>query len=55
MNIDALYDGQASFRDLFGLLDEHGYRYVGNFEQSVAADGHVIYLDAVFLNTAPAP
>jgi FkbM family methyltransferase len=54
VNIDPLYDGQASFQELFRILDEIGYRYVGNFEQSVAADGHVIYLDAVFLNTAAA-
>lgn len=51
VNVDPLYEGQASFRELFGILDELGYRYAGNLEQSVAADGHVIYLDAVFLNS----
>ena len=53
VNIDPLYEGQASFRELFGILDELGYHYAGNQEQAVAADGHVIYLDAVFLNPAP--
>ncbi len=48
VNLDPIYDGQATFREIFGLLDGLGFAYAGNLEQSPAADGHVIYLDAVF-------
>ncbi len=47
--VDELYAGQAPFPDLVRSLHELGYRYTGNLEQNYADDGHVIYLDAVFV------
>lgn len=52
VNIDPIYEAQAAFRDLFLALDALGHRYAGNLEQMCAADGHVIYLDAVFVKDA---
>ena len=49
INLDQLYDRQGSFKDIFGLLDELGYRYVGNLDQTYATDGHVVFIDAVFV------
>ena len=49
IDFDTLYDGQCTFRDVWKLLDDLGYRYVGNFEQTYAADGHVIFADALFV------
>jgi len=47
--LDQLYENQAIFKDIFFLLDELGYHYVGNLDQVYADDGHVIFIDAVFL------
>ena len=47
--LDSLYEGQASFNELLLMLDELGYRYVGNLDQTYGEDGHCIFLDAVFL------
>jgi FkbM family methyltransferase len=49
INLDQLYQGQGSFKDIFALLDEFGYRYVGNLDQVYATDGRVVFIDAVFL------
>lgn len=50
--LDELYSGQAHFPDLVKSLSELGFRYAGNLEQNYAADGHVIFLDAVFVRDA---
>ena len=47
--IDDLYEGQASFKQIFSLMDGMGFVYKGNLEQGRAADGHVTYFDAVFI------
>ncbi|MCI0564877.1 MAG: FkbM family methyltransferase [Nitrososphaera sp.] len=47
--LDPLYEDQATFKEILVLLDEFGYRYVGNLDQKYADDGHVIFFDAVFL------
>jgi len=47
--LDKLYQGQADFKDLVIMLDEMGFRYAGNLDQVYARDGHVIYLDAIFI------
>ena len=52
VSLDALYEEQAGFTELVRMLDDLGYRYAGNLEQSYAEDGHCVYVDAVFLNTA---
>jgi FkbM family methyltransferase len=49
INLDHLYEGQASFKDITLLLDELGYRYAGNLDQTYAEDGHVVFIDAVFV------
>ena len=50
--LDGLYDGQASFKDLLISLDALGLDYAGAIDQVCAADGHVIYFDALFLRRA---
>lgn len=47
--IDELYVGQARFLDLLSSLGQLGFIYAGNLEQSYAGDGHVVFIDAVFL------
>jgi FkbM family methyltransferase len=47
--LDPLYQEQPFFHDLLLILKNLGYRYAGNLDQTFAPDGHVIYLDALFL------
>jgi methyltransferase, FkbM family len=47
--LDTLYEGQATFKDLLLTLNDLGYRYVGNLSQTYGEGGHVIFLDAVFM------
>jgi len=49
VSLDELYKGQADFKRLMLMLYDLGFRYVGNLEQNVGEDGHVIFFDAVFL------
>lgn len=49
VSLDALYDGQPSFLDLVTKFHEMGLRYSGNLRQYFGDDGHVIFLDAVFI------
>jgi FkbM family methyltransferase len=46
--LDELYVGQATFKDLVDYLDQHSLGYAGNIRQSYAADGRVMWLDALF-------
>lgn len=49
VSLDPLYEQQADFRGLVELLDHAGLRYAGNLDQNYAEDGHVSFLDAMFL------
>jgi FkbM family methyltransferase len=49
VGLDGLYEGQSSFKEVFGELDSLDFRYAGNLAQVYSNDGHVIYLDAVFV------
>lgn len=49
INLDRLYEYQANFQDLTNLLYGMGYHYVGNIDQTYAGDGHVIFIDSVFI------
>jgi FkbM family methyltransferase len=49
VSLDTLYHGQSGFRELLTMLDDLGYRYGGNLDQTYAEDGHCVFLDAVFL------
>jgi FkbM family methyltransferase len=49
VGLDPLYEGQAGFQELLLLLGELGFRYAGNLEQFCADDGHVVYIDALFV------
>lgn len=49
VNIESLYERQATFEDITTLLYELGFRYAGNLNQRYADDGHVIFIDAVFV------
>jgi FkbM family methyltransferase len=48
-NLYKLYDQQPSFIELGILLNDLGFRYAGNLEQTYSATGEVVYVDAVFL------
>lgn len=48
-NLDELYEGQATFEGIVRNLAGLGFRYAGNLDQVHGADGHVVYVDAVFL------
>lgn len=47
--LDGLYEGQSHFEDIVRLLNEAGLKYRGNVSQVYARNGHVIYLDALFM------
>jgi FkbM family methyltransferase len=47
--LDPLYEGQSSFEEIVELCGAAGLKYRGNVSQVYANDGHVIYLDALFL------
>ena len=47
--LDLLYEQQASFDELLVLLRSLGFSYAGNLEQSYAQDGHLIFIDGVFV------
>jgi FkbM family methyltransferase len=51
INLDSLYEHQGSFKDIYEMLDSFGYRYVGNLDQTYATDGHVVFIDGVFVRT----
>jgi FkbM family methyltransferase len=48
--LDDLYEGQGTFKEIFSELDTLSFRYVGNLSQAYADDGHVIYIDALFVH-----
>ena len=47
--LDPLYEHQANFKEIMVLLDDLGFHYAGNLDQNCDKDGHVIFLDAVFV------
>lgn len=49
VSLDAMYEGQAEFYALCRLAEAAGLRYAGNYAQFLAEDGHVIFLDALFV------
>jgi len=52
VNLFRLYEDQPSFVELVSLLDQYGYRYAGNLEQTYDKQGKVVYVDAVFLKSS---
>jgi FkbM family methyltransferase len=49
VNLDQLYEDQATFESISKLLNDLGYCYAGNLNQTYADDGRVIFIDAVFV------
>lgn len=49
ISLDRLYDGQANFIELIQTMDSLGFCYAGNLTQAYAADGHVVFIDALFI------
>jgi FkbM family methyltransferase len=47
--LDPLYERQTNFREIMMMLDDVGFNYAGNLDQNYDRDGHVIFLDAVFV------
>jgi FkbM family methyltransferase len=47
--LDKLYKHQANFKEIVIMLHNFGFNYTGNLEQNYDKDGHVIFLDAVFV------
>lgn len=48
INFEQLYQGQASFRQLFDLLDELQFSYQGNVAQLYSDDGRILSADCLF-------
>lgn len=51
VSVEPLYEGQADFFGLAGLLQKCGFRYAGNLDQSYGEDERVVFLDAVFVRS----
>ena len=49
VSVQPLYQAQANFRVITGLLYDAGFHYAGNMDQAYSQDGRVVFLDAVFL------
>jgi len=49
INLDRLYEDQSDFKDILLYLYSLGYYYAGNVNQSYGNDGHVIFIDALFI------
>ena len=54
VNLDGLYVGQPTFERIAAQLNALGLQYAGNLEQAYGPDGHVVFLDALFLRQAAA-
>ena len=45
-----LYEGQPLFDDIYSMLRQRGFAYIGNWEQFISpADGSVLQADAMFI------
>lgn len=51
VSLDQLYEEQATFDTVLQLFSGLDFAYVGNLSQVYGADGHVVYIDAVFART----
>ena len=49
INLENLYLNQANFKDIVIILDDHGFGYKGNLNQSYSKEGQVLFIDAVFI------
>lgn len=49
IGITPIYKEQSSFINIVNLLNELGFKYIGNLNQSYSQNGSCIYLDAVFI------
>lgn len=49
VNLDELYKGQATFEGIVRSLADLGFHYAGNLDQVAGTDGHIVYVDAVFM------
>lgn len=49
IGLDKLYENQAEFKDILYLFNDLGFHYAGNLQQVYGDNGHVIYIDAVFM------
>jgi FkbM family methyltransferase len=45
---DKEYEGQGSFKEIFSLLDELGFKFAGNREQHFSENGAIAWADAIF-------
>jgi hypothetical protein len=56
VNLDNLYENQSRFEDVFAFMIAAGFSYAGNLDQHYGDDGHVMWIDAVFVRkVASAP
>jgi hypothetical protein len=47
---ERLYDGQPLWKDIFDLLSNMGFRYMGNFSQMKSPlDGSILQADSIFV------
>jgi hypothetical protein len=49
-SFEKLYDAQPRWEDIFGLLSNMGFSYMGNYSQAMSPlDGSVIQADSIFV------
>lgn len=48
INLDSLYEDQASFNDIYNLVNAFGFSYAGNLEQIHDDDGRAMYVMCLF-------
>ncbi|MEB2782421.1 FkbM family methyltransferase [Algoriphagus sp. C2-6-M1] len=47
---ETFYSGQTSFKEIFNILDNMGFKYIGNFNQSYSkTNGRVLFSDCVYI------
>ncbi len=47
-----LYEGQASFHDVYSLLTTHGFHYAGNLDQLLSPlDKSILQADSLFIRS----
>jgi FkbM family methyltransferase len=50
--VKTLYEGQATFDDIYGLLRPLGFSFSGTIEQFLDQHNEIVYLDALFMRGA---
>lgn len=49
MNLALMYDGQASFEDLYRHMKESGYKLCGLYDRCFDSDHSIMWCDGLFV------